>query len=31
MRKLFFTITVLIYAGFSVLLALVGAMEPWSG
>ncbi|HEX7948109.1 MAG TPA: serine hydrolase domain-containing protein, partial [Phenylobacterium sp.] len=31
LRKLFFTITVLIYAGFSVLLALGGALEPWSG
>ena len=30
-RKLFFTLTVLIYAGFSTLLALGGALEPWSG
>ncbi len=29
-RKLSFTLTVLIYAGFSVLLALNGALEPWS-
>lgn len=29
-RKLFFTITVLIYAGFSILLAVNGALEPWS-
>ncbi len=31
LRKLFFTLTVLIYAAFSVLLALGGALEPWSG
>ena len=31
LRKLFFTLTVLIYTGFSVLLALAGALEPWSG
>ena len=31
LRKLFFTLTVLIYTGFSVLLALGGALEPWSG
>jgi CubicO group peptidase (beta-lactamase class C family) len=30
MRKVFFTATVLIYAAFSVLLALSGALEPWS-
>lgn len=30
MRKMFFTITVLIYAAFSVLLAMNGALEPWS-
>jgi len=30
MRKVFFTATVLIYAAFSVLLALNGALEPWS-
>lgn len=29
-RKLFFTVTVLIYAGFSILLAMNGALEPWS-
>lgn len=29
-RKAFFTITVLIYSAFSVLLALNGALEPWS-
>lgn len=29
-RKVFFTLTVLIYAGFSVLLAMNGALEPWS-
>ncbi len=29
-RKAFFTTTVLIYAAFSVLLALHGALEPWS-
>jgi hypothetical protein len=29
-RKLFFTATVAIYAGFSVLLAMAGALEPWS-
>ncbi len=31
LRKVSFTLTVLIYAGFSVLLALGGALEPWSG
>ena len=31
LRKLFFTATVLIYTGFSVLLALNGALEPWNG
>lgn len=30
LRKVFFTTTVLIYAGFSVLLAMNGALEPWS-
>jgi CubicO group peptidase (beta-lactamase class C family) len=30
-RKLFFSITVLIYTGFSVLLALWGALSPWGG
>ena len=30
-RKVFFTLTVLIYAAFSVLLAMTGALEPWSG
>ena len=29
-RKVFFTLTVLIYAAFSVLLAINGALEPWS-
>ena len=29
-RKVFFTLTVLIYAAFSVLLAMGGALEPWS-
>ncbi len=29
-RKLSFTVTVLIYAAFSVLLAMAGALEPWS-
>ena len=29
-RKVFFTATVLIYAAFSVTLALNGALEPWS-
>lgn len=29
-RKVFFTITVLIYTGFSVMLAMNGALEPWS-
>ncbi|MDZ4375255.1 MAG: serine hydrolase domain-containing protein [Phenylobacterium sp.] len=29
-RKALFTITVLIYTGFSVLLAMNGALEPWS-
>ncbi|MFN3582423.1 serine hydrolase domain-containing protein [Phenylobacterium sp.] len=31
LRKIAFTITVLIYAAFSVILALWGALEPWSG
>jgi hypothetical protein len=31
LRKTFFTMTVLIYTAFSVLLALGGALEPWSG
>jgi hypothetical protein len=30
LRKVFFTATVLIYAAFSVALALNGALEPWS-
>jgi CubicO group peptidase (beta-lactamase class C family) len=30
-RKLRFTITTFIFAGFSVLLAVWGALEPWSG
>lgn len=30
LRKVFFTATVAIYAGFSVLLAMAGALEPWS-
>ena len=30
-RKLFFTLTVLIYASFSVLLGMNGALSPWSG
>jgi len=30
MRKVFFTTTVLIYTAFSVLLAMNGALEPWS-
>lgn len=30
-RKTFFTITVLIYAAFSVVLGLWGALAPWSG
>jgi len=29
-RKVFFTITVLVYTGFAVLLAMNGALEPWS-
>jgi CubicO group peptidase (beta-lactamase class C family) len=29
-RKTFFTITVLVYATFSILLAMGGALEPWS-
>jgi hypothetical protein len=29
-RKVFFTFTVLTYTGFSVLLAVNGALEPWS-
>ncbi|MFZ5720770.1 MAG: serine hydrolase domain-containing protein [Pseudomonadota bacterium] len=29
-RKLFFTLTVVIYTAFSVLLAMNGALEPWS-
>lgn len=31
LRRAYFTATVLIYAAFSVLLALWGALEPWSG
>lgn len=31
LRKVFFTLTVLIYAAFSVVLAVNGALEPWSG
>ena len=31
LRKAFFTLTVLIYAGFSVDLGLWGALSPWSG
>jgi hypothetical protein len=30
LRKTFFTVTVLVYAGFSILLAMGGALEPWS-
>jgi CubicO group peptidase (beta-lactamase class C family) len=30
-RKAFFTLSVLIYTAFSVLLAMNGALEPWSG
>lgn len=30
LRKVFFTMTVLIYTAFSVLLAMNGALEPWS-
>ena len=30
LRKAFFTVTVLIYAAFSVVLALWGALSPWS-
>lgn len=30
LRKLFFTSTVLVYSGFSVMLAMAGALEPWS-
>ncbi len=30
LRKAFFTITVLIYASFSLLLAFAGGLEPWS-
>jgi hypothetical protein len=31
LRKAFFTVTVLIYAAFSVVLGLWGALSPWSG
>jgi len=31
LRKAFFTVTVLVYAAFSVVLALWGALSPWSG
>jgi CubicO group peptidase (beta-lactamase class C family) len=31
LRKTFFSLTVLIYAAFSVVLALWGALSPWSG
>jgi hypothetical protein len=31
LRKAFFSVTVLIYAAFSVELALWGALSPWSG
>jgi hypothetical protein len=31
LRKAFFSVTVLIYAAFSVDLALWGALSPWSG
>ena len=31
LRKTFFTATVIIYAAFSVLLAVHGGLEPWSG
>ncbi|WP_293905872.1 serine hydrolase domain-containing protein [Phenylobacterium sp.] len=31
LRKLFFTASVVIYAAFAVLLALNGALQPWSG
>jgi CubicO group peptidase (beta-lactamase class C family) len=30
LRKTFFTVTVLVYLGFSILLAMGGALEPWS-
>ncbi|MEI6283359.1 MAG: hypothetical protein WCP82_11715, partial [Alphaproteobacteria bacterium] len=30
-RKLFFTATVLIYTGFSLVLAFNGALAPWTG
>ena len=30
-RKLRFTITTLVFAAFSLILALWGALEPWSG
>jgi hypothetical protein len=30
-RKLFFTATVLVYTVFAVVLAMTGALEPWSG
>ncbi|HET6969611.1 MAG TPA: serine hydrolase, partial [Phenylobacterium sp.] len=30
-RKAFFTLTVLIYSALSVVLAMGGALEPWSG
>jgi disulfide bond formation protein DsbB len=31
LRKGFFTVTVLVYAGFSVVLGLSGGLSPWSG
>ncbi|WP_309605514.1 serine hydrolase domain-containing protein [Phenylobacterium sp.] len=31
LRKVYFSVTVLIYAAFSVVLALWGALSPWSG
>ncbi|HVI34226.1 serine hydrolase domain-containing protein [Phenylobacterium sp.] len=31
LRKAFFTVTVLVYAAFSVVLGLWGALSPWSG
>jgi hypothetical protein len=31
LRKLFFTLTALIYSGFAVLLGAWGALSPWSG
>jgi CubicO group peptidase (beta-lactamase class C family) len=31
LRKAFFTVTVLVYAAFSVVLGLLGGLSPWSG